>query len=653
MFKSAIAQVITSLPDVTGAPEPTSPASLVAYIFYFAFSIVGIAVFIAFLIGAIRYFFSAGNPAVVSDAKDRMLHAFLGLAVFLFSVIFLYTLNPDFLKLRNPGSGGLGSPSQGPAGAPGDSCRFISAQWAGTAVPGAEVGLVVVTEDCDDGIPVAFRIVETGMALSGTVLGNEASSTWIIPLASTETSYFFEATSGEEKIISDALEVGQNAGAPGPFSEACLNTAKGDALPSSCVLPCAGTVTSPNFTYTCDEAIERAASKFGIPRALIVAIMRKECPGGNLDCTTPDGGCGLMGVNPQILFDPASEFKACQYLFGSGASDITQACPIMVSNPDIAIAVGACILEIDMRSAERFKSENNYPPGEIQYTAAAYYGGVGVNAPSCSCRNSGSDALPAGCTQSTSTICGNCSTTIPRWMCPFDSSSLGACQANTSYTETRKYAATIDSYFAFYTSDCPPPSSTVLPTPAPTLTPAPTTTPTPTPTPTPVVCSQTLLSKTIAVGCTTTTLCSGCGTASCTQAPGSLLCRATGNCNTGMVDVAQAAGVTYDQVQNISLNSWTTDDNGQVGYSDGSGYTAVGQWWNCTCACSKESGSQCGTTQGSSGPLGRHPYVFAYNKNECNANGCNIWGAVNSSWAVRYITCNTGCHAAVGSCVPD
>jgi len=59
---------------------------LVAYIFLLALSITGIAVLVAFLIGAFRYFASVGNPGAIQDGKDRMAHALLGLAILVLEV---------------------------------------------------------------------------------------------------------------------------------------------------------------------------------------------------------------------------------------------------------------------------------------------------------------------------------------------------------------------------------------------------------------------------------------------------------------------------------------------------------------------------------------------------------------------------------------
>jgi len=454
LIKTAFAQVFASLPEIAGAPEPTSPASLVAYIFLLALSITGIAVLVAFLIGAFRYFASVGNAGAIQDGKDRMAHALLGLAILVFSVILLYTINPDFLKLRDPALVRIDLPEITEA-LPED-CSFLTAQWAGNAIPGGDVGLVVATQVCENGGVVTFRIFEDGgglrATLTSTILGNAASGEWTIPQNAAGIDFYFEATMDSKRIVSGFLATGSDPTAADPFPGECKNPEVGNPAPSSCEAPCESTVNS------CALFIDKAATKFSVPAALIVAVMQEECPSGNPACIDASGGCGLMQVNPTLLFNPPegfeAEFIACQQLLGEGASDIDQACSIMTENPNIAIEVGACILEIDARWAARFKSRYNYPANEIQYTAAAYNSDISANQPSCNCRNSGDSQLPEGCTTETSRVCQNCFTTVPRWLCGFDSPNPDTCTVNTEFSPTQAYAATIKNYYTHY-RNCP------------------------------------------------------------------------------------------------------------------------------------------------------------------------------------------------------
>ena len=458
MIHSALAQVITSLPSVS--PSPKSPAAFVAYIFIFDLALTGLAVLIAFLVGALRYFAAAGNPSAVSDAKSRMQHALLGLAVVVFSVITLFTINPGLLQLKNPGINvDLSVPKTG--GSP-PSCTLTLAQWAGDGLPGSTVGMVVVGANCLDGTSAVFTVqgasggVQTN--ISAVFQAGQADATWTVPVGSDGKDFYFDAVSGSEQIRSDALHVG--GGAAVPLGQECTNTAASGQAPATCDAPCTNTVnpstinpaTGVPYADTCENYIRASAGVYQVSSALMVAIMQQECPSGNPYCTSPTGGCGLMGVNPTLLFDPNSPLKACQILLGPGASDPTQACGIMQANSSIAIGIAACILQIDTRTAARLKSENNYPPAQIQYTAAAWQAGVAANEPSCNCRNSGDATLPAGCSSQSATICQNCFTSIPKWLCPLDSPSPGVCAQNASYAPTRAYAATTDTLYAHYAS---------------------------------------------------------------------------------------------------------------------------------------------------------------------------------------------------------
>ena len=65
----------------------------------------GIAVFISLLIGGFLYLTSAGNPARMGEAKDRIFSALIGL-VLLFSIyLILNTINPELTILSMPSMG--------------------------------------------------------------------------------------------------------------------------------------------------------------------------------------------------------------------------------------------------------------------------------------------------------------------------------------------------------------------------------------------------------------------------------------------------------------------------------------------------------------------------------------------------------------------
>ncbi|MDP3963025.1 MAG: transglycosylase SLT domain-containing protein [bacterium] len=448
MIRTAFAQAITSLPSISGAPAPDSPAALVAYIYMFALAIVGLATLIAFLIGAFRYFFAVGSPGAVADAKDRMLHAVLGFFVVIASVIILYNINPDFLRLRSPGFPTLALPASSDR-TPGE-CGFTLAQWTGPlGEPRQRVGLVVATADCEDGEVIAFHILNSvGVEIaqtSGVIANDRAQAFWTTPAALNTRYYFKATTAGGQSITSGALEIGGELaeGSELVFGT-CADVPAGSAAPSTCGAPCTTTVED------CNDIIRKAAQQHRIPAALIVSIMWQECSSGDPNCQSSAGSCGLMRVNPQFVRDPNSE---CKPWLGETTSDPARACEIMMANPEISINVGACMLRNATIAADRARSEHHYPGTAYLHTAAAYNGGVGSLLPSCNCRNQG-EAPYADSNCVNSTVCLNCATSIPKWLCTKDSPSPDVCVPNTGFAETRQYAASVENYYAHFVS-CP------------------------------------------------------------------------------------------------------------------------------------------------------------------------------------------------------
>jgi hypothetical protein len=84
-------------------PEGQSLAGIAAWFYYFIISISGIAAFIMIVWGGIEYFTSAGNPAKVSDAKDRLKNVAYGLILVMASLLILrIIINPELSQLINP-----------------------------------------------------------------------------------------------------------------------------------------------------------------------------------------------------------------------------------------------------------------------------------------------------------------------------------------------------------------------------------------------------------------------------------------------------------------------------------------------------------------------------------------------------------------------
>lgn len=96
----------TPLVHIPGLPE-NGTVDISAYlvgIYNFLLSIVGIVAVIMLIIGGMKYITAAGNGAAVTDAKESIKDALLGLALALFSWVIVAQINPDVLYLRQPGA---------------------------------------------------------------------------------------------------------------------------------------------------------------------------------------------------------------------------------------------------------------------------------------------------------------------------------------------------------------------------------------------------------------------------------------------------------------------------------------------------------------------------------------------------------------------
>ncbi|MDO8663335.1 MAG: hypothetical protein Q7K28_00630 [Candidatus Wildermuthbacteria bacterium] len=79
-----------------------SLSQIIAWFYYFIIGISGFAAFIMLVWGGFQYLASAGNPTQISDAKDRIKNALLGLLLILISWLILQVINPDLTILKEP-----------------------------------------------------------------------------------------------------------------------------------------------------------------------------------------------------------------------------------------------------------------------------------------------------------------------------------------------------------------------------------------------------------------------------------------------------------------------------------------------------------------------------------------------------------------------
>jgi len=73
---------------------------IVAWLYYFIVSISGFAAFAMLVRGGFMWLSSAGNPSVLSEAKDIISSAILGLIIVLASFLILQVINPELTTLN-------------------------------------------------------------------------------------------------------------------------------------------------------------------------------------------------------------------------------------------------------------------------------------------------------------------------------------------------------------------------------------------------------------------------------------------------------------------------------------------------------------------------------------------------------------------------
>lgn len=95
--------------DNPNGPQPPNEVrtlpNFIRYLFNFGIAIAGLAAFVSFVYGGVRYVTSAGNPGGISDAKDQIKASLLGLVLLLGSWLLLTTINPQLVILQIAKSG--------------------------------------------------------------------------------------------------------------------------------------------------------------------------------------------------------------------------------------------------------------------------------------------------------------------------------------------------------------------------------------------------------------------------------------------------------------------------------------------------------------------------------------------------------------------
>ncbi|MDD3170180.1 MAG: pilin [Candidatus Paceibacterota bacterium] len=117
----------TQYPEILGKTitQETTPAGYVVYFFYLAMALGSVLVFMVLVMAGIDYLTAAGEPPKISEAKKKILSAFVGLIVLLSSFLILNSINPallniDLEKLECPG--GIWVVKQNDEGKKADEC---------------------------------------------------------------------------------------------------------------------------------------------------------------------------------------------------------------------------------------------------------------------------------------------------------------------------------------------------------------------------------------------------------------------------------------------------------------------------------------------------------------------------------------------------
>lgn len=83
-------------------PENQSFTGIVAWLYVFFVGISGLAAFVMIVWGGVKWMSSRGDPAGITDAKDKIKMALLGLLLVLASFLVLQIINPELTLFQDP-----------------------------------------------------------------------------------------------------------------------------------------------------------------------------------------------------------------------------------------------------------------------------------------------------------------------------------------------------------------------------------------------------------------------------------------------------------------------------------------------------------------------------------------------------------------------
>ncbi len=76
---------------------------LISWFYYFIVGISGFAAFVMLVWGGFDWLTSAGSPSKITEAKDKISSALIGLLLILASFLILQVINPELTTLNLPG----------------------------------------------------------------------------------------------------------------------------------------------------------------------------------------------------------------------------------------------------------------------------------------------------------------------------------------------------------------------------------------------------------------------------------------------------------------------------------------------------------------------------------------------------------------------
>lgn len=165
-----VAKAYEPLVRIPGLPAdgPINLSQYVVGLYNFLLSIVGIVAVMMLIIGGMKYIAAAGNASVISDAKDTIWNAILGLLLALLSWVIVSTINPDVLYIKHPASSLIGNEFENDLGVCGVYDGTVCTCKDGTTPPaGDQPACETACEDTDAcGLTKGSPCIKRGSSLS-------------------------------------------------------------------------------------------------------------------------------------------------------------------------------------------------------------------------------------------------------------------------------------------------------------------------------------------------------------------------------------------------------------------------------------------------------------------------------------------------------